>query len=71
MSHPRSVHDFLSTAVERVEVRVLLNLCAALDDLRDLAHKNPEEVSYIPAVKNLERVLRRLERVLPEVDTSS
>ena len=71
MSYPMSVRDFLKTAVEPSERSVLLHLRTALEDLRDLAHKNPEEVSYNTAVQNLERVLRRLERVLPEVDTSS
>ena len=69
MSYPMSVRNFLKTSVEPRERSVLLHLGAALEDVRVLAHENPEEVVYITAVKNLERELRRLERILPELDT--
>ena len=69
MSYPMSARDFLRTLVEPRERSVLLHLHAALEDVRVLAHENPEEAVYITAVKNLERELRRLERILPELDT--
>ena len=69
MSYPMSVRDFLKTAVGPKERSVLLHLRAALEDVRVMAHENPEEVGYITAVKNLERELRRLERILPDLDT--